>query len=59
MATTTETYKFRKGEKKRLDDIYFIQGLGGNDWWDHVGGVESEDIIITKNITITVIVKTE
>jgi len=56
-----EVYRFRKGQKLRLDAIYFIQAIGKG-WWDYANPVEDgdapgEDIIITKNIKITIIIE--
>jgi hypothetical protein len=57
------TYKFTKGTKLRLDDIYFIQALG-QDWWEFIpskgtDGKETigEDIIITRDVEINISVK--
>jgi len=58
VTTTKEVYRFKKGEKKHLDDIYFIQSLGEN-WWDYINcgnsrTAPSDDIIIRKDVTITI-----
>jgi hypothetical protein len=58
---TVEIYKFRKGQKLRLDTIYFIQAIG-KDWWDYAkpaaaGEAPGEDIIITKDIKITIVIE--
>jgi len=45
-----DSYKFKKGERLHLDDIYNVQGIGGNDWWDHEDGEESCEIIITRDV---------
>lgn len=62
-----ETYKFKKGQVIVLDTIYAIQGLGGGDWWEKTGrdvdqgdrwGKDlGDEIIITRDIEITIIVK--
>lgn len=49
-----EYYKFKKGERYHLDDIYLIQGIGGNDWWTHDGEEYSDDIVITRNHEFTI-----
>ena len=61
MKPTTETYKFTKGQELGLDQIYFIQGLGGGDWWDHPdpdenGVVNDDEVIIQWDITIKITV---
>lgn len=64
MSKSTETYSFTKGQKVHLDDIYFVSGLAGGDWWDpdkesptytgDDGG--DDDLIITRDINIEIIV---
>jgi hypothetical protein len=66
MTKKTETHIFKKNQIMQLDDIYTIQGLGGGDWWEKTGGDVSEfdsigndigdEIIITRNIKITITV---
>jgi predicted nucleic acid-binding Zn-ribbon protein len=56
-----EVYQFKKGQKLRLDAIYFIQAIG-KDWWDYAkpaeaGEAPGEDIIITKSIKITIVIE--
>jgi hypothetical protein len=58
---SVKVYTFVKGEQKHLDEIYMIQGLCGGKWWKHrrpgnlLEGLPSDEIIITRNITITII----
>ena len=59
----TQTYTWTRGQKLQLDDIYDVSGLGPqgevDGWWqfDKDGAGEGgEDILITKDITITVII---
>jgi hypothetical protein len=59
MKTIIEKYKYKKGQKLHLDQIYIIQGLGSNDWWESlISGSNtkspSDDIIITKDIEIEI-----
>lgn len=60
MARKQKTHKFKKGDHIHLDQIYDIQGLGGGDWWESDGteGEDGDNLIITKDIKITVIVET-
>jgi hypothetical protein len=56
---TTETHRFTKGQKLRLDDIYAISGLAGGKWWTAAdpfddGGDRGETVTITEDITITI-----
>lgn len=63
----TTTYKFKRGQRVSLDQIYTIQGLAGGDWWDKADDDGkpsrdyefdlSEECIITRNIEITITVK--
>lgn len=63
-----QVYRFRKGQITHLDHIYKIQGLAGGDWWEKTGGDVSmpdymglgmgDEIIITRDIEITIIVAT-
>ncbi|MEQ8504639.1 MAG: hypothetical protein RIB80_04885 [Rhodospirillales bacterium] len=56
MATVTETFKFKKGQRLHLDDIYFIQTLGGGDWWQPAEGEreDSDNIVCVEDITIEI-----
>jgi hypothetical protein len=60
MKKTTETHKFKRGQKLRLDDIYMIQGLAGGKWWTapdcSISEESDEDVTITEDITITITV---
>jgi hypothetical protein len=69
MMTTNKTvYKFKKGQITVLDNIYAIQSLGSGDWWektgndvdpsDKMGADLGDEIIITRDIEITIIVTT-
>lgn len=60
MAKKQSTYRFKKGDKTHLGQIYDVQGLGGGDWWDHdrTDGEDGDNIIITRDIKIAVIVET-
>jgi len=58
---TVEVHKFKKGQKLRLDDIYWIQALG-RDWWNYyhpvkAGDAPGEDVVITKTIKFTIIIE--
>ena len=60
---TREIHKFQVGDRFTLDDIYIIQGLGSGDWWERTGEDTDasdlgEDLICTRNITITIIIET-
>lgn len=66
--TTKETkvFRFYAGQVLHLDQIYNIQGieLGTGQWWKKVGEVEGyegddlgDEVVITKNITITITVE--
>lgn len=57
-----EIHHFKKGQKIHLDSIYDIQGLGGGDWWERENNkddFERDDLIITRNIKITIIIHDE
>lgn len=57
----TNTYKFRKGQKLHLDEIYDIQGLGHEvvgKWWEPDDGNGGEEVTITKDVEFTVTVRT-
>ena len=60
MKTTTETFRFKKGEKTHLDLIYDIQGLSNGDWWEAPDPLEmaldEEDVTILEDIIIKVTV---
>jgi len=49
-----EKYEFKKGQKLHLDEIYFIQGLGGGVWWEHINEDTDNDVIIIMDITIEI-----
>ena len=51
--TSRDVYIFKKGEILELDDIMYIQALGGNDWWDPQEE-GSDMIIITRDIKIEI-----
>ena len=51
---TTEQYKFTKGQRLHLDDIYFIQGLAGGNWWEPDDKEGSDSITITKDVKIRI-----
>ena len=58
---TTETFKFKKGQKLHLDQIWDIMGLAGGNWWyaddpADPGGSAGEDVTIIEDITIKVTV---
>ena len=58
---TTETHKFKRGQKLHLDDIYDIQGLAGGSWWtgddpNDDDGNQGELVEIVEDITITITV---
>ena len=62
---TTETHKFKRGQKLQLDEIYEISGLAGGKWWtaddphdDGGSGGEEVEIVEDIAITITVVRKT-
>lgn len=62
---TVQTYEFKRGQKLSLDDIYFVQGLAGGDWWDAPdpldrpdGKDRSEEVTIKRSIRITIIIET-
>lgn len=54
----TVSYKFKKGDLVRLDDIYEIQALAGGDWWERAPDAKDpdsgEDLIITKDVEIRI-----
>lgn len=59
---TVEKYKYKKGQKLHLDDIYLIQGLGDGKWWDasdpHSNDTEQgEKVTIIEDIEITITIK--
>ena len=64
-----EVFKFKKGQITDLDSIYNIQGLAGGDWWektgndvdqfDPMGSDMGDEVIITRNIEITITVYEE
>jgi hypothetical protein len=61
MKKTTETHKFKRGQKLRLDDIYLISGLAGGKWWTtddpfEADGNQGEEVEIVEDITITITV---
>jgi hypothetical protein len=55
-----EIYKFKKGQKLHLDDIYMIQGLAGGKWWDAPDCASSdesdEEVTILEDIEIQITV---
>lgn len=57
-ATTTETFRFKKGQPIHLDDIYEIQGLAGGQWWQPADGEpeDSDRIVCVEDITIKITV---
>ena len=57
MRSSKKVYKFKAGQKLSLDDIYDIQGLGGGAWWEHIADDMDGQIVITRDITITIIVE--
>ena len=56
MSLIHKVFKYGKGQKLRLDDIYDYQNLTG-DWWDFDGVEGGEDIIITKDIDVDIIIQ--
>ena len=60
MKKTTETHKFKRGQKLHLDEIYHIQGLADGKWWtsddpNDDDGNQGEEVEIVEDITITII----
>lgn len=49
-----QKFNFKKGQLIHLDTIYDIQGLAGGDWWEHCDNDIGDDLIITKNVSITI-----
>lgn len=56
MAKGKTKYVFKIGERYHLDDIYIVQGIGGNDWWEAISEEDDDDVVITKDITIEIII---
>lgn len=67
MTTKKTVHKFTKGQILQLDQIYNIQGLANGSWWEKTGNDVREfdnvdlgdEVIITKNITITISVEVQ
>lgn len=57
----TVLYKFKKGQRIHLDEIYSIQGLGGGEgtWWEREDKSDDtfEELVILCNVTFTIKVK--
>ncbi len=56
---TIQIFKYKKGQKTTLDSIYDVQGFIDDCWKSVRDDGLSDDVIITKTVTITVIVKKE
>jgi len=61
MRTVRQKYKFKKGQKLHLDQIYMVQGLAvdiiGN-WWEYENGLEaSNELVVTQNVEFEIIIK--
>ena len=61
MKKTTETHKFKRGQKLMLDEIYTISGLAGGQWWtaddpSDARGDGGENVTIVEDISITITV---
>jgi hypothetical protein len=53
-------YSFKKSEILDLDDIRRIEGLEDpktGHWWEHLGNWKSDKVVITKNTTISILIK--
>lgn len=59
MPKKQEVYEFKKGDGLFYDQILFIASLAGGDWWEKwpPGDLRSDNIIITRDIKITIIVE--
>lgn len=61
-----EVYKFKKGQKIHLDEIYNIQGLA-SDWFEEDYSPDrgpgssrrglTDNLVVTKNIKFTIIIE--
>jgi len=57
--TTTETYKFKRGQKRQIHDINIMRDIADGDWWampdpfDKCNANDNE-VIITEDITIKI-----
>ena len=59
--TTTETHKFKRGQKRHIHDINIMRDIADGDWWaipdpfDNCNANDNE-VIITEDIIIKITV---
>lgn len=60
---TKQVYKFKKGQRVHLDEIYMIQGLAGG-WFEEErtserkgAGTLTDNLVITRDIKFTILIE--
>ena len=56
MIKSRQIFKYKKGQKLHLDQIYNISGVLETDWWEHIDEDGcGDEVLITKDVKITII----